>query len=364
MLLSLRAILDSSMAMIASVSGTNPSTFFSKSIPISRFFKHFQYDLLSNPFSSLSVRESDSFTTMQHPFFPKYSIRIKMSDLCDPTVKCKHLAKDDVIFWTNRGPGCSSAIGLFVELGLCRLLDGTRPKSHPKFWNANANIFFIDQPIEVGFSYADYREYMATAEDAAKDMAAFVGMFFENLSQKEGSRNGRTNAYTMYSAYYKMTCTAASRPPVLDIKACVPMKQMLPRCEEWIKSSCLDQHDSFNCGAATTFCGSASTAPFWRAGLNLYNISIPSFNLAQDILLSLLERGVHVLVYVGDLDWACNWLRNENGQRELGKKKLREWEVEGRRNGDDEELTFATVPYNRPKESLVMVQRWMAGKEM
>ncbi|THU81285.1 serine carboxypeptidase [Dendrothele bispora CBS 962.96] len=472
---------------------------------------------LFTPLESLSVLKSDSFTTMQHPFFPKYSVRIKKSDFCDPTVnvytgyidiEARHIffyffesrndpAKDDVIFWTNGGPGCSSAIGLFFELGPCRVLDDTGPKFHPESWNTNANIFFVDQPIGVGFSYADYGEYVATTEDAAKDMAAFVGIFFENFSQFKGKTfhmagesyggryvplfasqvydqnarmveagltpinltsvmigNGMTDLYTMYSAYYEMTCTAASRPPVLDIKTCVAMKQMLPRCEKWSKSSCLDQYDSINCGAAAAFCESAITAPFWQTGLNPYDISIPckggiealcypelshtrqylslpsirtklgvdlspsiptnfsscsstvgqAFNLAQDILqpstpsyvAGLLERGVHVLIYVGDRDWICNWLGNEkwtiglewSGQREFGEKVLRGWEVEGRRagmtrsfsmeggsdggaGGSGGRLTFATVegaghmvPYNRPKEALVMVQRWIAGEEL
>ncbi|THU81280.1 alpha/beta-hydrolase, partial [Dendrothele bispora CBS 962.96] len=71
-------------------------------------------------------------------------------------------------------------------LGPCRVLDDTGPKFHPESWNTNANIFFVDQPIGVGFSYADYGEYVATTEDAAKDMAAFVGIFFENFSQFRG----------------------------------------------------------------------------------------------------------------------------------------------------------------------------------
>jgi len=42
---------------------------------------------LFTPLESLSLLKEDQFTTMHHPFFPKYSVRIKKSDFCDPTVK-------------------------------------------------------------------------------------------------------------------------------------------------------------------------------------------------------------------------------------------------------------------------------------
>ena len=56
------------------------------------------------------------------------------------------------------GPGCSSSVGLFMELGPCRALSGNGTTYHPESWNTNANVFFVDQPIGVGFSYADYGE--------------------------------------------------------------------------------------------------------------------------------------------------------------------------------------------------------------
>lgn len=123
----------------------------------------------------LSALSDDSFATFTHPSKPSYGLRIKKSpkDFCDPTVKsysgyldvgygAKHLffyffesrndpANDDVLMWINGGPGCSSSLGLFMELGPCSVedplasgLNGT--KFNPHSWNSNTNLFFLDQP--------------------------------------------------------------------------------------------------------------------------------------------------------------------------------------------------------------------------
>lgn len=95
-----------------------------------------------------------------------------------------------------------------MELGPCNIdMNNVSPNGttwNPYSWNNEANIFFLDQPyatkllshrishaegfrsVGVGFSYADYGEVVETTEDAAKNVHAFITIFFETFPQFSG----------------------------------------------------------------------------------------------------------------------------------------------------------------------------------
>ncbi|KDQ49589.1 hypothetical protein JAAARDRAFT_42760 [Jaapia argillacea MUCL 33604] len=454
---------------------------------------------------SLRSLHTDSFTILGHPAFPNYSVRVKRSDdFCDGTVpaytgyidvEVRHLffyffesrsnpEEDDVIFWTTGGPGCSSSIGLFMELGPCKVANPNGNTTfNPFSWNSNANMFFVDQPVGVGFSYADHGEYVSTTEEAAKDIAAFVSIFFENFSQFKGRPfhmagssyggryipifaaevydqnpklieagltpinlksaiigNGVTDFASMMTSFYDIVCTGAAVDPILDISTCVRMKQAVPRCEKLMKDSCVDMFDAISCSEAMAVCGMELSDPFYATGKNPYDLSQeycngpldenlcypiikhisqyldrpeirsllgadPSltekfefcsgqvgndFSIAMDeyhptyhYVSALLERGVRTIIYVGVLDWICNWVGNErwtlalewSGQEEFKNQALRDWFVDGQVAGQTRSakgglLTFATIDgaghmpaYDKPKESLVLLNRWLKGEQ-
>ncbi|KDQ22408.1 hypothetical protein PLEOSDRAFT_1087048 [Pleurotus ostreatus PC15] len=206
---------------------------------------------------------------------------------------------------------------------------------HPESWNSKANIFFIDQPVGTGFSYA---EYGGTAH------------------LRRGQENGMfLSVFRCYPAHFLVEHVS------------------VPRCIRWMRESCFDHFDALECDSAVTTCVAALQVggPYVAAGWSIYDITQKCEDLeamcfpfliniqhflnapATRALLgadpavvhvaALLERGVRVLIYAETYDWAGNerWALDMawSGQAEFSNQALREWAVDGR------------APYDKPRDS-------------
>jgi len=285
----------------------------------------------------LSALQSERFSRFSHPEVQGVSARIKKSHFCDGGVDAytgyidagtRHLffylfesrndpGSDDVLLWTNGGPGGSSASGLFMELGPCTIAGPNSTKYNPYSWNSNANIFFIDQPVGTGFSYADFGETVVSTEEGAKDVARFMVLFFETFPKFKGRSfhltgssfagrylplfgaaiydqnaelaskgltpvnlrsiaigNGDTDFFSLLRSYYDIQCTGASTEPFQSIGDCVQMRLALPRCEILQRRACVDQFDLMDCRAAFQFCYNALGVPFVKLGRNKFDVTM------------------------------------------------------------------------------------------
>ncbi|KAI0427954.1 carboxypeptidase S1 [Xylaria sp. FL1042] len=72
----------------------------------------------------------------------------------------KDPANAPLSIWLNGGPGSSSLLGLFAENGPCYVNpDSNSTRLSEWSWNNEVNMLYIEQPVQVGFSYDTLQNY-------------------------------------------------------------------------------------------------------------------------------------------------------------------------------------------------------------
>ncbi|KAI4123043.1 MAG: hypothetical protein LQ347_006298 [Umbilicaria vellea] len=244
---------------------------------------------------------------------------------------------DPVVLWLNGGPGCSSLTGLFLELGPSSIDENLNMVYNPYSWNSNASVIFLDQPVNVGFSYSG--SSVSNTVAAGKDVYALLTLFFkqfpeyahqdfhiagesyaghyipvftsEILSHKRTNinlksvliGNGLTDGLTQYEYYRPMACGAGGWPAVLDESECQAMDNALPRCQSLIEN-CYQSGSVWSCVPASIYCNNALLAPYQRTGQNVYDVRgkcEDSGNLCYK-----------------QLGWITSWLNKKEVMKSLG----------------------------------------------
>ncbi|XP_027151496.1 serine carboxypeptidase-like 50 [Coffea eugenioides] len=88
------------------------------------------------------------------------------------------LSETPLLIWLQGGPGCSSMLGNFYELGPWRVSSNVSVEPNPGPWNRIFGLLFIDNPIGVGFSIAaSPEEIPRNQHDVAKHLFIAIKKF-------------------------------------------------------------------------------------------------------------------------------------------------------------------------------------------
>ncbi|KAI8067888.1 Alpha/Beta hydrolase protein [Gongronella butleri] len=282
------------------------------------------------------THSANDFRVLSSSSFGSHQVRLKKPNTCDQGVQYSgyidNLEKDDHYFflfyearnapetaptllWLNGGPGCSSIlIGAWMSLGPCLVNEEGNGTTYNKYaWNDKANIIFLDQPVDVGYSHG--RSKIRNTVQSAQDVYAFLRIFFEEFPQyaqhgfhltgesyaghylpaiseeiinqnkfaeEEGRfripfesvaiANGWTDPLIQYKSRKDYGCATNDNQPVFDENTCQQLEKSYSRCESLVKV-CYKFPSPLKCAPAFFYCEkNMGGDAFGRTGLNEYDI--------------------------------------------------------------------------------------------
>ncbi|KAG1817717.1 Alpha/Beta hydrolase protein [Suillus subaureus] len=97
---------------------------------------------------------------------------------------------DDLIFWTNGGPGCSSLEGLLQENGVFEAFQLGRGQAKPTVnqwsWTNLSSVLWVEQPVGTGFSQGIPNA--RNEDDVAAQLVGFMQQFLDVFSELKGKK--------------------------------------------------------------------------------------------------------------------------------------------------------------------------------
>ena len=95
--------------------------------------------------------------------------------------------EDDIMFWMNGGPGCSSLSSTLGENGPLRFNPDTfEAEPVDQSWTKLSNMVWVDQPSGVGFSEGEAKNQ--SMREVAQDFYGFLVNFYRTFPKVQGKR--------------------------------------------------------------------------------------------------------------------------------------------------------------------------------
>ena len=219
---------------------------------------------------------------------------------------------DPVVVLMGGGPGASSMITLFENVGPCKVQDDLTTRPNPLAWNNHASLLVLDQPAGVGFSTrAPGSPAPSTDTDPAEDFQKFLNVFFTDIfpvkahlpiNLVSGSYGGHfiptyldhileSRRYRATNAFHGNITSVRLTSPLIDFGAlalgtydllcvdhagngffddndCHKLAEAYPECEKRRKS-CLATPDTNICKSMMDYCAEHMVKPYSDKGGNM-----------------------------------------------------------------------------------------------